>query len=63
MKMVHAVRTSKWKMEASLKFIDFEERKPTNIIPSFTEKGELSLSFTFFSKDEVEGLKGADSPF
>ena len=43
--------------EASLKFIDFEERKPTNLIPSFTEKGELSLSFAFFSEDEVDVLK------
>ena len=49
--------------EASLKFIDFEEKKSTNIIPSFTEKGELSLSFTFFSEDEVEILKDLDSSF
>ena len=51
------------KKEELLKSIDFEERKPTDLVPSFTEKGELSFSFTFFSKDEVEGLKGADSPF
>ena len=49
--------------EASLKFIDFEERKSTDLVPSFTEKGELSLSFAFFSEDEVEVLKGVDSPF
>ena len=48
---------------ASLKFIDFEERKPTNMVHSFTRKGELSLSFAFFSEDEVEVLKGVDSPF
>ena len=35
----------------------FEERKPTNLIPSFTEKWELSLSFAFFNEDEVEVLK------
>ena len=46
--------------EASLKFIDFEERKQTDLILSFTEKGELSLSFTFFNKDEVEVLKDVD---
>ena len=46
-----------------MKFIDFEERKGSNLIPSFTEKGELVLSFTFFSEDEVEGLKDVDSPF
>ena len=47
----------------SLEFIEFEERKPTFLIPSFTEKGELSLSFTFFSEDEVEALKDVGSPF
>ena len=49
--------------EWSLKFIDFEERKPTNLVPSFTKNGELSLSFAFFSEDEVDVLKGVDSPF
>ena len=49
--------------EASLKFIDFEERKARSLIPSFTEKGELSLSFAFFDEDEVEVLKDVDSPF
>ena len=41
--------------EASLEFIDFEERKPRSFVPSFTEKGELSLSFAFFDEDEVGG--------
>lgn len=45
--------------EASLKWIDFEERKPTNIAPSFTEKGEFSLSFAFFSDDEINVLRAA----
>ena len=27
--------------EASLESVDFEERKPTKVVPSFTEKGEL----------------------
>ena len=47
----------------SLKFIDFEKRKPTFSISSFTEKGELSISFSFFSEDEVEVLKEVDTPF
>ena len=47
----------------SMEPIDFEERKPRSLIPSFTEKGELSLSFTFFDEDEVEVLKEVDSPF
>ena len=46
-----------------MKFIDFEERKPTNLIPLYTEKGELSLSFTSFNGDEVDVLKGIVSPF
>ena len=49
--------------EAALKSIAFEERKPRRLIPSFTEKGELSLSFAFFDEDEVEILKEVDSPF
>ena len=47
----------------SLELIYFEKRKPTDLVPSFTEKGELSLSFSFFSEDEVEVLKGVDSHF
>ena len=47
--------------EASLKSIDFEERKPRSLIPSLTEKGEFSLSFTFFDEDEAEVLKEVDS--
>ena len=49
--------------EASLKHINFEERKPRSFVPSFTEKGELSLSFAFFDEDEAEVLKEVDSPF
>ena len=49
--------------EASLKSIDFEERKPKSLIPSFTEKGDLSLSFAFFDEDEAEVLKEVDSHF
>ena len=33
------------------------------MIPLFTEKGDLSLSFTFFNEDEVEVLKSVGSPF
>ena len=43
--------------EASLEFIDFEERKPKNLIPSFTKKGEFSLSSEFFDKDEIDLLE------
>ena len=49
--------------EVSLKYIDLEERKPTILIPSFTKKWELSLSFTFFDGDEEEILKEVGSPF
>ena len=49
--------------EAALKSIDFEERKPRSLIPSFTEKGELSLSFAFFDEGEAEVLEEVDSPF
>ena len=48
--------------EAALEVIDFEGRKPRSLIPSFTEKGDLSLSFAFFDEDEVEVLKEIDSP-
>ena len=41
----------------------FKEKKLANVVPSFTEKGELSLSFTFFDEDEVEALKDVDLPF
>ena len=34
-----------------------------SLIPSFTEKGELSLSFTFFDEDEAEVLKEVGSHF
>ena len=46
-----------------MKSVGFEERKPTKVVPSFTKKGELSLSFTFFSENEVDVLKDAGSPF
>ena len=51
------------KTERKASFEVLGERKPTNLIPSFTEKGELSLSFTFFNEDEVEIFKEVDSPF
>ena len=47
----------------SLKVIDFEERKARSLIPSFTKKGELSLSFAFFDEDEAEVLKEFDLHF
>ena len=45
------------KTERNASFVILGERKPTNLIPSFTKKGELSLSFTFFNEDEVRVLK------
>ena len=48
--------------EASLKVIDFGERKARSLIPSFTENGDLSLSFAFFDEDEVVVLKEVDIP-
>ena len=51
------------KREALLNIICFEERKPTDLITSFTDKGELSLSFPLFSEDEAKVLKDVDSPF
>ena len=45
--------------EASLESIDFEERKPIITTPSLTERREISLSFAFFSEDEVEVLRDA----
>ena len=41
------------KTERNASFVILGERKPTNLIPSFTKKGELSLSFTFFNEDEM----------
>ena len=46
--------------EASLKFVGFEEIKPSNLTASFTENGELSLSLTLFSGEEASILKGAN---
>ena len=37
--------------------------KPVSLSLSFTKKGDLSLSFVFFSKDEVKALKSTDSSF
>ena len=47
----------------SMEYICFDKRKPTELIPLFTEKGEFSLSFTFFSKAEKEVLKGLPLTF
>ena len=41
------------KTEKKASFDILGERKSTNLIPSFTENGELSLSFTFFNEDEM----------
>ena len=40
-----------------------KRRSQQTWFPSFTKNGELSLSFTFFSGDEVRVLKDVDSPF
>ena len=41
------------KTERKASFDIMGERKSTNLIPSFTKNGELSLSFTFFNEDEM----------
>lgn len=37
--------------------IGFENRNPSSVKVVFTDKGELSLSFTFFGDDEIKVLK------
>lgn len=46
--------------DVSLKLINFEERKPSNFIISFTNRGGISFSFSFFSNNEIEVLKQYD---
>ena len=53
----------KAKSEIQLKQVDFEERRPIDLVPLFTGKGELSLSFSFFSEDEKEVLKEVKTLF
>lgn len=48
--------------EPFLNAVDFEEMKPTISSTSFTGKGEVSLSFAFFS-DEFDPLKQLKSSF
>ena len=50
------------KREASLEFIDFEEKKPMDFTASATKKEEITLSFSFFDGDEAEVLKEVDIP-
>ena len=45
---------------ASLEFLGFEERKPTDFAPSFSDKGCVLLPFAFFDEKEVEVLKTFD---
>ena len=51
------------KKEISIKFVNFEKRKPTGFAARFTNKGELSISFSFFSEDEGDILKELNIPF
>ena len=52
------------KMERKIVPEIMEWTNPVNLVPSFTEKGDLSLSFSFFNEDEAETLKDAASlPF
>ena len=44
--------------EMSLKFINFEERKPIISSSSFTKEGEPCLSFSFFNEFETDILNG-----
>ena len=48
--------------EASLEFIYFEERAPTDVAAAFTDNGEIALKFAFFSVEEAELLRGIDLP-
>ena len=43
--------------DVDLRCLNFEERKPTDLAPLFTEKGNLSLSFTLFNEVEMTLLK------
>ena len=43
--------------EVSLKYIDFEGRKPTDFVVSSAVNGEVSFSFAFFSADELDVLR------
>ena len=49
--------------EVFLECLCFEERKPTNFSPAYTEDGEVSLSFSFFSEEETALLKPHNPPF
>ena len=42
--------------DVSLECIDFTERAPSSVTASFTGKGNVSLSFSFFGPEEVEIL-------
>lgn len=41
----------------SMEYINFEERQPSNVTAKIDENGIFSLSFAFFSDDEMEFLK------
>ena len=49
--------------EVSLGWLCFEERKPTNFVPSFSNGDEVSLSFAFFDEEETMFLKPFNLPF
>ena len=48
------------KNDASLEYIDIEERKPMDVSISLGDNGEVSLSFTLFDDNEKDALKGLD---
>ena len=39
--------------EVSLDCFNFDKRRPLSLIPSLSDKGEISLFFTFFSEEEM----------
>ena len=49
--------------EVFLECLGLESRKPANFVPSFSNNGELSLSFAFFSGEEAAFLKPLNLPF
>ena len=48
--------------EKSLKYIDFEDRKPTDFAASFNKRGEASITFAFFAEDEIKCLEPLGLP-
>lgn len=46
--------------QVSLRDIDFDREKPTNVVPSQTDRGDISILFNFLNNSEIEVLKQFD---